>query len=181
MNMRNIVLTVVLAICGASAQGGTVTWQFVESSGGSGAGTIGGLLTINSPPVDVTPGATWTVTNSSDLVDLTVLDSAIGPVGTYNVGLNIASILEGVGPDFINVHEVSGSNAAGDTAFSNISGTLNDSNLGVGLVNGGGGEANGNWVLVPASVPEPSSLVLAGIASLAGMVGTWARRRWKAV
>ena len=99
---------------------------------------IGGLLTLNSPPVDLTPGASWTA-NTPDVVDFQVLDSAIGPVGTYNLSLNVASILEGIGPDFVNVHEVSGENAAGDVAFSSISGTLNASDLGVGLASGGSG------------------------------------------
>ena len=112
MNMRIVILAVVLAISAASAQAGTVTWQFVETTGGSGAGTIGGLLTLNSPPVDLTPGASWTAT-TPDLVSVTVLDSAIGTIGSYNINLNVASILEGLGPIFINVHEVSGENAGG--------------------------------------------------------------------
>ncbi len=178
MSVRTVALTIVLALCAASCQAGTVTWQFVESSGGSGAGTIGGLLTLISPPVDLTPGTSWTAT-TPDVVNFQVLDSAIGPVGTYNLSLNVASILEGIGPNFVNVHEVSGENAGGDVAFSNISGTLNASDLGVGLAGGGSGiNANGDWVLV-ASVPEPSSLVLAGIAAFAGL-GVWARRRHKA-
>ena len=74
--------------------------------------------------------------------------------------------------------EVSGQNAAGDVAFSNISGTSNASDLGVGLASGGGGSVNGNWVLMSASVPEPSSLVLSGIAALAG-AGAWTRKTLK--
>jgi PEP-CTERM motif len=171
MSIRPIVFAIVLALCTAFAQAGTVTWQFVETTGGSGAGTIGGLLTLNSPPVDLTPGVAWTAT-TPDLVDLTVLDPEIGPVGSYNLSLNVASILEGLGPDFVNVHEVSGQSAAGDVAFSNINEAPGLSDLGVGLAGGGGGDAFGDWVLAPASVPEPSSLVLAGIAALAGL-GAW--------
>jgi hypothetical protein len=179
MSVRIIVLTVILAVCAGSAQAGTVTWQFVETTGGSGAGTIGGLLTLNSPPVDLTPGVSWTAT-TPDLVDLQVLDPVIGPVGSYDLGLNVASILEGIGPNFVNVHEVSGQSAAGDTAFSNINEAPGLSDLGVGLVGGGGGDAFGDWVLAPAAVPEPSSLVLAGSAALAGL-GALALRRRKAI
>jgi hypothetical protein len=168
MMRRAATAAVLLAACAAArpCEAGPVTWQFVETFGGVGvSGTIGGLLTLNSPPVDLTPGASWTAT-TPDLVDLTIKDPNIGPVGPYDVGLNVASILEGIGPLFVNLHEVSGSNAAGDTAFSNISGTLNASDLGVGLASGGGGTANGNWVLVTAAVPEPSSLVMAGSGAL---------------
>jgi hypothetical protein len=179
MNMRIVILAVVLAISAASAQAGTVTWQFVETTGGSGAGTIGGLLTLNSPPVDLTPGASWTAT-TPDLVSVTVLDSAIGTIGSYNINLNVASILEGLGPIFINVHEVSGENAGGDLAFSNINGSAGLSDLGVGLAVGGGGQAFGDWVLSSAVVPEPSSFILAGSAALAGL-GAWARRRRKSI
>ena len=168
MNMRSIVLAVVLAVSAASAQAGTVTWQFVETTGGSGAGTIGGLLTLNSPPVDLTPSASWTAT-TPDLVALTVLDPLIGPVGSYNINLNVASILEGIGPVFVNVHEVSGQNAGGDVAFSNINGSPGLSDLGVGLAGGGGGDALGDWVLASAAVPEPSSFMMAGSAALAGL------------
>jgi hypothetical protein len=179
MNTRLFILNVVMAICAGSAQAGTVTWQFVESSGGSGAGTIGGLLTLDSPPVDLTSGVHWTAT-TADVVDLTVLDPTIGPVGSYDLNLNVASILEGIGPNFVNVHEVSGQNAGGDVAFSNISDVLNASNLGVGLATGGQGLANGDWVLAAASVPEPSSLVLAVSAAIAGLAAR-ARRRHKAI
>jgi hypothetical protein len=179
MMRRAATAALILAACAAASpcEAGHVTWQFVETTGGGGAGTIGGLLTLNSPPVDLTPGVSWTAT-TPDLVDLTISDPKIGPVGPYDVGLNVASILEGVGPFFVNLHEVSGQNAAGDVAFSNISGTLNASNLGVGLASGGGATANGDWVLVTASVPEPSSLVMAGSGALI-VAGWWYRRRRK--
>ena len=173
MRVRCICFAVLLFFCVASANAGTVTWEFVESSGG----TIGGFLTLNSPPVDLTPGAAWTAT-TTDVVSFSLADPNIGPVGAYNLNLNVASILEGKGQDFINTHEVSGQNAAGDVAFSNISGTSNASDLGVGLASGGGGSVNGNWVLMPAAVPEPSSLVLSGIAALAG-AGAWTRKMLK--
>ena len=179
MNIRTICFAVVLAVSTASAQAGTVTWQFVETAGGSGAGFIGGLLTLNSPPVDLTPGVHWTAT-TPDVVDFQVLDPTIGPVGPYNLSLNVASILEGNGPNFINVRELSGQNGVGDVAFSNINGSPGASDLGVGLVTGGQGDAFGDWVLVSAPVPEPSSLVLAGCAALAGL-GALARRRRRAI
>jgi hypothetical protein len=173
MHLRCISFAALFFFCVASANAGTVTWEFVETSGG----TIGGFLTLNSPPVDLTPGAAWTAT-TTDVVSFSIADANIGPVGTYDLNLNVASILEGIGPDFINTHEVSGQNAAGDVAFSNISVTSNASDLGVGLASGGGGSVNGNWVLMPAAVPEPSSLVLSSIAALAG-AGAWTRKPLK--
>ena len=178
MNLRPIVLAVVLAFGATSSQAGTVTWQFVETTGGSGAGTIGGLLTLNSPPVDITPGVSWTAL-TADVVNFAILDPTIGPVRSYDLSLNVASILEGIGPDFVNVHEVSGENGVGDVAFSNINEGPGLSDLGVGLVDGGGGDAHGDWVLAQAAVPEPSSIALAASAALAG-VAAWVRRRHKA-
>jgi hypothetical protein len=40
VRIRTFVLTVVVVLCAASAQAGSVTWQFVETTGGSGAGFI---------------------------------------------------------------------------------------------------------------------------------------------
>jgi hypothetical protein len=175
MRIYSISLAIFLALCAASAEAGPVTWEFVEFSDG-GAGTIGASMTLNSPPVNLTPGVSWTAT-TADLVDFRILDPNIGPVGPYDIDLNVASILEGVGPNFVNIHEISGQNASNDVAFSNINGALHESDLGVSLAGGGSATVNGDWVLRPASVPEPSSLALAGIAAMAGS-GAWVRRRW---
>jgi hypothetical protein len=173
MSIRPMVLTVCLALCAGSAHAGTVTWQFVESTGGTGPGTIGGLLTLNSPPVDLTSGVEW-VAFSGDAVDLQILDPVIGPVGHYNLFLNIDSELEGNGPSFISIDTViTGLNAATEVAFTEIAAV---SDLGVGTAAGGGPVAFGDWVLASAAVPEPSSLALAGTAALAGLV-LWSRRR----
>jgi hypothetical protein len=40
-----IVLAIFLALCAASAEAGTVTWEFVEFSDG-GSGTIGTSMTL---------------------------------------------------------------------------------------------------------------------------------------
>lgn len=170
---RAATAALLLGACVAArpCQADMVTWQFVEIGG-----VVGATMTLNSPPVDLTPGAAWTAT-TVDLLDFTILDAALGAVGSYNINLNVASILEGIGPDFINVHEISGQNAAGDTAISNISGTLDASDLGVATVGGPFNSVNGNWVLAPAVVPEPSSLVTAGIGVLMGAGWTLRRRR----
>jgi hypothetical protein len=173
MSIRPMVLTVVLALCAASAHAGTVTWQFVETTGGSGPGTIGGLLTLNSPPIDLTPGVEW-VAITGDAVDLQVLDPVIGPVGHYDLVLTVDSELEGIGPSFISIDTViTGLNATSDVAFTEITAV---SDLGVGTAAGGGPVAFGDWVLASAAVPEPSSLALAGTAALAGLV-LWSSRR----
>jgi PEP-CTERM motif len=174
MRICSISLAIFLSLCAASAEAGTVTWEFVESSG-SGAGTIGASMTLNSPPVELTPGVSWTAT-TADLVDFRILDPNIGPVGPYDTNLNVASILEGVGPNFVNIHEISGQNASNDIAFSNINGELHESDLGIGLAGGGSADINGDWVVMPSSVPEPSSLALAGIAAMTGS-GAWILRR----
>jgi hypothetical protein len=170
-----IVLAIFLALCAASAEAATVAWEFVEFSDG-GSGTIGASMTLNSPPVDLTPGVSWTATTAA-LVDFRILDPNIGPVGPYDINLNVASILEGVGPNFVDIHEISGQNASNDVAFSNINGALHESDLGIGLAGGRSADVNGDWVLMSSSVPEPSSLALAGIAAMVGS-GAWVRRRW---
>ena len=117
------------------------------------------MLTLNSPPVDLTSGVEW-VAFTGDAVDLQVLDPVIGPVGHYNLFMNVDSELEGNGPSFISIDTViTGLNAASDVAFTEITAV---SDLGVGTAAGGGPVAFGDWVLASAAVPEPSSLALAG-------------------
>jgi hypothetical protein len=174
VSIRSISLAAVLSLCAAPAEAATATWQFVESNDGA-PGIIGATLTLNSPPVDLSPGVAWTAT-TADLVDFRILDPGLGPVGPYDLSLNVASILEGIGPDFVNIHEISGQDASGDVAFSNIDGSPGVSDLGVALASGGFNDVSGDWVLVTSSVPEPSAMAMAGTAVLAG-VGVWARRR----
>lgn len=173
MGARRITIAAILCLGISTAEAGTATWHFVEDNGGN-PGPIGASLTLDAPPVNLTPGVAWTAV-TADFVDFRILDPAIGPVGAYNINRNVASILEGVGPNFVNIHEVSGQDASGNVAFSDINGSPGASDLGVGLVSGGFASVTGDWVLVPAAVPEPSSLFLAAVA-LAGM-GAWLRKR----
>jgi hypothetical protein len=173
MGARLITIAAVLCLGISTAEAGTATWHFVEDNDGS-PGPIGASLTLNAPPVNLTPGVAWTAV-TADFVDFRILDPAIGPVGPYNINRNVASILEGIGPNFINIHEVSGQDASGNVAFSDINGNPGASDLGVALVNGGFASVTGDWVLVPAAVPEPSSSVLTAVA-LVGM-GAWLRRQ----
>src|ERR1700729_2643484 len=110
MGARSMTIAAILCLGISTAEAGAVPWQFVEDNGGS-PGSIGASLTLNSPPVNLTPGVAWTAV-TADFVDFRILDPAIGPVGAYNIDRNVASILEGVRPDFVNIHEVSGQDAS---------------------------------------------------------------------
>jgi hypothetical protein len=168
MSIRPIALAAVLALGALQAQAGSIAYNFVE--GGAFAphpGMIGATLTFDVPPAS--PDSGWTA-SAPDVLSFIILDSAIAPVGSYTVTGGYAVSLTGAMLDAGVIQASTG----GITIA-----TIPSSAPGVSFVEitaGGQGGSNGDWLLANASVPEPSSLVMAGIAALAGM-RVWMRRR----
>jgi hypothetical protein len=163
MSIRRIAFAAValaLAICTGSAEAASVTYVFVEGSTAPNPGTIGGIFVIASPPASATSG--WSGTGS-DVLSYQITDPAIGAVGFYTpeTALTLSS---STGAELDGGEIVAFMGAYGSrTAFS------------TGHLQGSNASVTGTFVLA-ASVPEPSSLVLAGTAALAGLA-VWARRR----
>lgn len=173
MNIRAIGFAAVLALCTASARAGSVTYDFVETgAGGVGTpGLIGAILTFASPPAS--PDSTWTTALSSDVLGFQFTDSAVAPVGSYAPFVVIV-----VGSDAgttLDAGTISGQMGSNVVATQILFGDIGNSNIQY-IGHGTPTPFYGDWVLAAASVPEPSSFVLAGTAALAGL-GLWARRR----
>ena len=149
----------------ACANAGSVTYDFIEGPSAPDPGTVGAFFVVASPPASATSG--WSTSNAADVLELEITDPKIGPVGSYLTGIVVELIsLDGKFLD------------AGFYIAGNAGTGLVQFEIGVGpngtTIDGPTGEATGQFVL--ATVPEPSSLLLAGTASLAGL-GLWARRR----
>ncbi len=171
MILRRIAIAVAtLAVFVVPARSGTVTYSFVESSGGSGG--IGASLTLDTP----LPAA-----SASDIASFQILDSAIAPMGDYTAGFppystNVVSpIGSSTGAMLDSGQLTTGSLQSSDVyvvdaTFSTVNNgsTIASEAFYVGVIPIGGNTVYGNWLLASA-VPEPSSLVLAGLATVAGM------------
>jgi hypothetical protein len=167
MSIRAATLAAVLALCAAPARAGSLTYDFIEGPGSPHPGTIGASITFASPPAE--PNSFWATFHTTDVLDFQILDASIAPIDSYMTNFIIPSTIAsdngqdldsgsffGRGPNFTGVSVLlfSGPNQDAIVAPNNV--------------------VTGDFVV--ASVPEPSSLALAGIATLAGL-GAWARRR----
>ncbi len=166
LNIRCIALAAVLALsAGAARAGSSVTYNFIEGPHGPNPGTVGGILTFASPPASDTAG--WSTDSLADVLSFQITDPALGSgfytptdittvVSTTGAALNSGSVKDlGMGGHV---------NAAAFFGDGPVGGFLEARSY-----------TTGAWVAA-SSVPEPSSLVMAGIASTAGL-GLWARRR----
>ncbi len=170
MRMRPIasLFAAALILSAGPARAASVTYDFIEAAGSPNPGTVGAFITFASPPAE--PNMGWTLSALTDILAVQVTDSAIGPVGAYTpsgfVGVGSAT---GALMDFGAIETTS---PAGD-GFT----FAGQSTPGLASIDGLGKFNPGTFAL---AVPEPSSLVLAGTAALAGL-GAWARRRRKAI
>jgi PEP-CTERM motif len=165
LSIRSIAFAVValaLAICTGSAKAASVTYDFIEGSTAPNPGMIGGIFVIASPPASATSG--WSG-DYTDVISYQITDPSIGMVGFYTPTEGTVSSSTGAELDGGGIGSVLGANVTNSKA-NFAAGTLNSS---------GHTLAHGTFVLA-AAVPEPSSLVLAGTAALAGL-GLWTRRR----
>ena len=172
-----VAASLALIACAAArpAAAGFVTWEFVEIVGPSPAGTIGGTLSINSPPVDLTPGVFW-LASTGDIVSIAIADPNLGAPGPY-APIAAGSFVDGFGPLLAGglVHGIPSPGVFAETVIEPTG--RNNSEFGGNL-----GAAFGDWVLVtPPAVPEPSSLVLGGIGALIGLGYWWHRRKLLAI
>jgi hypothetical protein len=177
---RSVVAASLTLIALATAQptsAGEVTFQFVEveSDGTVGvAGTIGATMAINSPPVDLTPGAAWEVAGLGDITSFAVVDPNIGPTGEYPQ-IAVRQTILGSGPLLVSGQiEASLVTDPGTIVLADI--VLTGHHL--SRLQGEVGTALGDWVVAPTlqPIPEPSTLALAGLGALIG-AGAWYRRR----
>lgn len=150
------------------AEAGSVSYDFIEGTGAPHPGTIGAIVTFASPPASATAG--WSTTNNSDVLSFEILDSAIGPVGYYGL-LHLEGSTVGSDTGFtIDTGEIIGQmGSIGLQASFNSPLDGSPSRLRVSMGNKPG-------VFQVASVPEPSSLVLAGIGAIVA-AGYGLRRR----
>jgi hypothetical protein len=167
MSIRTAAFAAVLALCAAPARAGSLTYDFIEAPGSPNPGTIGASITFASPPAS--PNSGWNTINNADVLDFQILDASIGPIGSYitNFGI-LGAIVSNSGPD-LDGGAFQGIGPNSTLAFVTLSFTPQGD-----IISTPNNEVNGDFVVAP--VPEPSSLALAGIATLAGL-GAWARRR----
>ena len=163
MNVLRISAVVILLVCLAvPANAGSVTYDFIETGGGNLTGGVGAIFVFNSPPASSTEQ--WQTYNNGDVLSLQVLDTVVNPSG------GSAALLD------INVVSYTGASLDSGTfdALNSYGAEINGFFNGSESVMAAGPPVFGGWVV--ASVPEPSTLVLSGIATIAGL-GLWARRR----
>jgi PEP-CTERM motif len=157
-----------LALYAGAAMGGSVTYDFIEETGSPNPGMLGGLLTFSSPPAF--PNSFWTTSSGADILGFQITDPAIGPVGSYLSGLEFIVPIASSDGTSLTQGDLVGINSGVAKAEAFMNPGFDNSMLNSTLLTG-----FGQWVLA-SSVPEPSTLVLAGCAAAAGL-GVWARRR----
>ncbi len=167
MNVLRISAVVILLACLAvPANAGSVTYDFIESGGGSLTGGIGAVFVFNSPPASST--AYWGTYNLGDVLSFQVLDPDLSNPGAPTPLLSIAvESFTGASLDQGNFSALNSDGAV-------LNGFFNGPESVITAI---GAPVFGGWVA--ASVPEPSTLVLSGIAAIAGL-GACARRRKRA-
>jgi hypothetical protein len=161
-----LVGVVVLVLGAASASAGSITYDFVEDSGGPNPGTVGGFFVFASPPASAT--SSWSTSNPADVLDFEITDPKIGPVGSYLGFPAFVGPISSNNGTSLDAGAYLAENAAGNLGLTVQLGPAPLADEIVVAQN----IATGNFVLVP----EPSSLLLAGTATLAGL-GFWVRRR----
>jgi PEP-CTERM motif len=157
-----------IVLCAASASAGSVRYNFIEGSPAPDPGTVGAFFVFASPPASATSG--WNISNVADVLDFEITDPKISTVGSYlKNGILDPPIVSNDGTSL----DQGGYTASGpgNLIVEVDLGPNAGQTLVLGLM-----EAAGDFVLAPAAVPEPSSLILAGTAALAGL-GCWMRRR----
>jgi PEP-CTERM motif len=176
-----------LAFCVGSAGAGTIT--YTETAVGSGS--LGGVNFTDAAITLVAVADTANVTGSSgdysvNNTSMTVDVAGVGS-GTFTIP-TVSYFYSGYGSYFDDNGEdnILGVNPPGlsydlQTSLATVSGTTSI-NYYVTFATSAGTfhltstESNGTYQATLAAVPEPSSLVLAGTAALAGL-GLWTRRR----
>jgi hypothetical protein len=172
MMLRRLVLCVLVSVCCVvPARAGRVAYLFVEGSDGPDPGSVGALLLFESPPAETDAG--WTISNVADIIEFSILDSKLAPVGDYTPTISSPSISSTTGAtlDF-------GVLFGQMTPLGAVLATFDSSPGSSLLVNElTGVNSQGDWLFTGSlSVPEPSSLAMAASAATAGVM-LWMRRR----
>ena len=164
---RIAIAAVVLALGTVPARAGSVTYDFIEGQFSPNPGMVGAILTFASPPAYA--NMPWTTSANADILSFQITDPAMVPVGSYVA--TIAETVVSTSGGTLDSGIIDGNNAG--FLINTIITSTPDSSY-ITNVN----EATsfpGDWV-VSSSIPEPSSLIQAGIAALASL-GIWTRRR----
>ena len=168
-----VVLAVVaLALASATnpCQAGSVTYDFVEGTGAPHPGTTGATITVASPPASST--SPWSTTTASDILGVNIIDSALFPVNFNDAFFNIVLFIP-LGSTGVSIQD-------GIIANGNAYQEFSIGTTGTVFTSGPySQEIYGVW-LTAASVPEPASAVLAGIASAIGLALAAFRKRKEA-
>lgn len=175
--MKITSLAVVLAIAALTlapatdpCQAASIQYAFVEGTGAPHPGESGAEISLSSPPALST--ASWTITNLDPIIAIRIFDPDLFPDGFTGLfpltGGGLYSDLESATGSTIDqgyIESQSGSYSihigGGDTAF--------ESETGLIIV-------SGQWLAV-SPVPEPASVVPAGIAGAIGLALTAFRKR----
>jgi PEP-CTERM motif len=154
-------------LCAVSASAGSVTYDFIEGPDAPNPGTVGAFFVFASPPASAMTG--WSTNNTADVLNFEITDPKIGQVGSYTIGsVFVDPVVSQNGTSLDNGQYLSFSNIPSALVLVILGSTPNSDRIQNGVT------TTGNFVLAP--VPEPSSLMLAGTAALAGL-GCWMRRR----
>jgi PEP-CTERM motif len=172
MSIFRIASAVILALCVTSARAGTITYDFVEETVGPPPAIPVAILAFLDPPASPTSG--WTTANASNIVEFTITDSALAPVGSYTPQI-FTAVVSDTGTT-LDEGLILGA-AAAISVFAIADSMPGQSAL---LNNTTGVTIHGDWVLgspIGSSVPEPSSLAIASTGAIFVVVYAWRRRR----
>jgi hypothetical protein len=164
MNIQRISAVVILLVgLAVPANAGSVTYDFIETGGGSLTGDVGVYFVFNSPPASAT--AQWGTDNLADILNFQVLDPDLSTPGAPTPLLDIAvESFTGASLDSGIFHAL---NSDGITLTAFFNGQES-------VISAIGAPVFGAWSVAP--VPEPSTFVLSSIAMIA-VFGVCARRR----
>jgi len=161
------------------------TWSFLGGTNYAGqvipAGGFDPMLTLFGPGggfIDFNDD----IDRASGNWDAQLVETGLAP-GTYTVALTQFNNYANAYLEFLNTGSTSGNLADGFSQAANPNFTLGFPTTPVGATgyfwDAMGVEQNGNWamdIVTTVSIPEPSSLLLGGIGTLAGLGLVWKRR-----
>jgi PEP-CTERM motif len=171
MSIRRFALGLVLAWFVTPAQAGQITYLFVEGSDGPHPGYAAAGLIFSTPPAF--PDAGWRTSDVASILQFSVLDSDLAPLGIYTPQL-VQEIRSETGSTLIGGQIIGLANSVAIQ-------TLMDSDSGqcllVNLTTGKGFHGDWSYVVQSSPVPEPSALLLAVIGGLGVLGGHIVSRR----
>jgi PEP-CTERM motif len=172
MSIRCIaVITAFLMVDAIPVRAGTVTYDFIQTSQDD---TVGAILEFATPAAS--PSTSWSTSDSGAVLGFQITDNF--PVGPGFYPASIISTVSSLSGSQLDAGAIEGSQG-GYLASTSISSMADQSQIVVSY-DDFAAISFGNWVLAGSTVPEPSTLVLTGLAGVVGL-GLWARQRKKAV